>query len=70
MWEDFKKGNTQIKTFCESNEDYYYLETADVMLNKEGYIRKEIFIEDGLHLNAKGYEEWTKMVKPLLEKLR
>ncbi|MFT6148156.1 MAG: lysophospholipase L1-like esterase [Saprospiraceae bacterium] len=40
------------------------------MLNKEGYIRKEIFIEDGLHLNAKGYEEWTKMVKPLLEKLR
>lgn len=69
MWEDFKQGNTAIKTMCEADTDYYYLETASVMLNADGSIRKDIFIEDGLHLNAKGYEDWTNMVKPLLEEL-
>jgi lysophospholipase L1-like esterase len=70
MWENFKQGNVAIKTMCEDNDDYYYLETASVMLNPDGSIRKDIFIKDGLHMNAKGYEDWTNMVKPLLEELK
>jgi lysophospholipase L1-like esterase len=34
-----------------------------MMLNQDGTIRRDIFIEDGLHMNAKGYESWTKVVK-------
>lgn len=67
MWADYKKGNAKVKKMMEANEDFYYLETADVMLNKDGSIRKDIFIEDGLHMNEKGYKEWTKLVKPVLE---
>ena len=67
MWSDMKKANAKIEKMITENEDFYYLETADVMLNKDGSIRKEIFIEDGLHMNEKGYDEWEKLVKPVLE---
>ena len=28
----------------------------------------DIFIEDGLHLNEKGYKIWEKVLRPILEK--
>jgi lysophospholipase L1-like esterase len=67
MWSDFKKVNKQIKKLTAFYDSIYYIETADVMLNKDGSIRKDIFIEDGLHMNEKGYQDWTKLVKPVLE---
>ncbi|MFK7949922.1 MAG: GDSL-type esterase/lipase family protein [Saprospiraceae bacterium] len=69
LWEDYKKGNATIKKICESNDRLFYLESADVMLNDDGSIKKDIFIEDGLHMNAKGYEDWTKIVRSLLDKI-
>lgn len=70
MWANIQKGNLAIKTMCEASEDCYYLEMSSVMLHEDGSIKTDIFIEDGLHLNEKGYEDWTNMVKPLLEKLK
>ena len=69
LWDDFKKGNAEIKKICEANKRLFYLESADVMLQEDGSIRKDIFIEDGLHMNAKGYKDWTNMVKSLLSEL-
>ena len=67
LWEDFKKGNAKIKQLCDSNDAWTYVESADVMLHENGTIRKDIFIEDGLHMNAEGYELWTKIVKDVLD---
>lgn len=63
LWADFQKGNVKIEELCRSNSNWHYIETADMMLNQDGTIRRDIFIEDGLHMNAKGYESWTKVVK-------
>lgn len=70
MWKEFKEGNELIKDWINTKDNCHYLETAEVMLNEDGSIRKEIFIEDGLHMNAIGYESWTKMIKPILEELK
>jgi lysophospholipase L1-like esterase len=40
------------------------------MLGDDGMPRKELFIEDGLHLNEKGYELWTKVVGEALREGR
>jgi lysophospholipase L1-like esterase len=32
------------------------------MLGDDGTPRKDLFIDDGLHLNGKGYELWTQVV--------
>lgn len=36
------------------------------MFDKNGKIRTDIFLEDNLHMNAKGYEVWTGIIKPIL----
>ena len=38
------------------------------MLGENGKPRPDLFLGDGLHLNAKGYALWTSIVKPYLAK--
>ena len=39
------------------------------MLTNEGKADPTLFVEDGLHINAKGYEVWTKLVRSAIENL-
>ena len=36
---------------------------------QENIVKKDIFIEDGLHMNAKGYKGWTNQLRPIIERL-
>jgi lysophospholipase L1-like esterase len=36
------------------------------MLSGDGQPRKELFLDDGLHLNAKGYALWNDILAPVL----
>lgn len=63
LWTDFQEGNQKIEDLCHSNPDWHYIESADMMLNRDETIRRDIFIEDGLHMNEKGYKIWTEVVK-------
>ena len=38
------------------------------MLNENGEPIPEIFLEDSLHMNAKGYAIWQKEIQPYLIK--
>jgi lysophospholipase L1-like esterase len=38
------------------------------MLGNNGEPMKEIFLEDNLHMNAKGYAIWKKFIEPHLLK--
>lgn len=53
-----------------ANDDAYleYINVWDPMLNQDGTRMPELFIEDGLHMNEKGYEVWTKKVRESLGK--
>jgi len=37
------------------------------MLDAEGKPRKELFVEDMLHMNKSGYEIWQKALEPVLK---
>ena len=37
------------------------------MLNDDGKPRPELFREDGLHMNDKGYAIWNKKLRPYVE---
>ena len=42
---------------------------ADVwspMLKEDGSLKENIFLDDGLHMNKKGYDLWIKVIGPLL----
>ena len=43
-----------------------FLDVATPMLNEDGSIKDDIFVQDNLHMNAKGYAIWTKVIRPKL----
>ncbi|TMI66282.1 MAG: G-D-S-L family lipolytic protein [Bacteroidetes bacterium] len=45
-----------------------FIEVHSKMLNKEGEPFPEIFLDDSLHMNAKGYSIWQKEIQPYLLK--
>jgi lysophospholipase L1-like esterase len=38
------------------------------MINEDGTIKKELFIEDNLHMNEKGYAIWQRIISHELRK--
>jgi lysophospholipase L1-like esterase len=53
-----------------ASEDIYieYINVWDSMLNPDGTRMPELYIEDGLHMNQKGYDIWTRLVRKSLLK--
>lgn len=69
-WKLFEKmdaANQLIKQQCTASEKLTYLDIVTPMLNEEGNPKPELFIKDGLHLNARGYEVWSDLLRPYLK---
>jgi lysophospholipase L1-like esterase len=65
--EEMKEANRLIKEDAKELGDIKFLNVWPAMLNESGEPRKEILVEDGLHMNAAGYDLWAKLLRPLLE---
>lgn len=63
-----KKANQLIELFLKTDKNATYVDVYKPMLDKDGHMRPELFKEDMLHMNAKGYEIWNKLLKPHLLK--
>ena len=68
LWKKMKKANRLIKKYLASNKKTAFINVWPKMFNKDGTIMKDIFIEDNLHMNAKGYHIWQKAILPYLIK--
>lgn len=58
--------NKRIKDYCAAHENFTYLPSNEVFLDKNGRAIKDLadyFATDGIHLNRKGYERWTAYMK-------
>lgn len=66
-WPKMAETNGKIEKFINSKDNYYFVDTASGMLDENGTVLQDIFIKDNLHMNAKGYAIWTKVIKPMLE---
>lgn len=67
-WSKLQKANKMIRKFIARHDNYIFVDTASKMLDSDGKVLQDIFIEDNLHMNAKGYQIWTSVLKPILEK--
>jgi lysophospholipase L1-like esterase len=61
-------ANNKIKTFLATKKNTAFVDVYHKMLNEEGLPRKEIYLDDSLHMNAKGYTIWQRELKPHLLK--
>jgi len=65
---EMEKANSLISNFLKNRKNASFIDVYHAMLNKDGTPKKDIFIEDGLHMNAKGYAIWQKIIEPYLLK--
>jgi len=61
--------NGLISNLSEKEDLLSYVSVWNPMLTDEGKANPDLFVDDGLHMNQKGYEIWAKLVKPELDKL-
>jgi lysophospholipase L1-like esterase len=61
-------SNALIKKYLKKKKNTAFINVWDAMLDAEGKPMADIFIEDKLHMNAKGYAIWQKIMAPYLLK--
>ncbi len=68
LMEKFIKANDLIKNFLSTKKNTRFIDVYHKMLSDDGKPIKDIFLEDSLHMNAKGYHIWQKIIQPYLLK--
>ncbi|TSA33659.1 MAG: hypothetical protein D4R64_13715 [Porphyromonadaceae bacterium] len=58
--------NKLLKEFTLHRPNVYYLDVWDKMIGADGNPKSDIFLEDGLHMNRKGYVIWKELVGEFL----
>ena len=65
---EMAKANSLIQSFLKDKKNASFIDVFHAMLDESGKPRKDIFLSDGLHMNAKGYAIWQKIIEPYLIK--
>lgn len=61
-----RKANALIRRECLEGSNLAFIDVFSPMLDEFGQPRPDLFIEDRLHLNEKGYAIWRQAVAPYL----
>ena len=64
-----REANGLIQDYVKTDPRLSYIDVFTPMLDASGRPREELFIKDRLHMNPKGYEVWTGVIKPALDQL-
>jgi lysophospholipase L1-like esterase len=64
--ERVKRANELIREFTKASSNLAFIDVFPHMLGEDGQPRPEIFGDDRLHMNERGYALWTKLVGPAL----
>lgn len=62
------EANKLIRQYLKKDKHASFVNVYDAMLGKDGLPMKELFREDMLHMNSKGYGIWQKILEPYLLK--
>jgi len=66
--EEERVFNNSISFLAKEDPYLEYINVWDLMLNEDGTRMPDLYVEDGLHMNPKGYEIWTQLVRESLNK--
>lgn len=62
----FARANAEIRGFLKKYKNTIFVDVYRSMLKPDGSPMTDIFLEDNLHMNAKGYAIWQKLLAPHL----
>lgn len=67
-WPQMQATNALVSGLDGKDERLEIVDTATPLLGPDGKPRKELFVDDGLHLNPKGYAVWNEILTPVLKR--
>jgi len=59
-------ANQVISAICERDDRLAFVDFDNLMLGWDEKPRRDLYVEDGLHLSPLGYQVWTAVLKPYL----
>jgi len=62
----YEEFNRQLKLWTSTKKNVLYADVWTPMLDNRGEVRKDLFIEDNLHMNRKGYDIWKIVISKYL----
>jgi GDSL-like lipase/acylhydrolase family protein len=65
-WNVVDDVNRQIQTYATSHSRVEFADVNPVLFNADGTSRLEVFMPDELHLRPRAYEEFARILKPVL----
>jgi lysophospholipase L1-like esterase len=60
-------ANKAIEEFIKTKRNAKFINIWDAMLDNKGEPRRELFLQDMLHMNQKGYAIWREAIEPHLK---
>ena len=58
--------NARMSELASTKKKVYFIDVWSPALDKDGTVIKDIFLEDGLHMNSKGYAIWANVLRKYL----
>ena len=63
-----ERTNALVREYAAGQPLVEYIDVYTPMLGTDGTPRPDLFLEDGLHLNARGYDLWESVVEPVVRR--
>jgi lysophospholipase L1-like esterase len=60
------EANKLTRKFLRKKQNTDYIDIYSLMINPDGSIKNELFLQDMLHMNSEGYKIWQKAIEPYL----
>jgi len=67
LWPQMKEANKKIAKFMKKEKNADFIDITKVMNDANGNIRKDLFVEDMLHMTPEGYRLWTEVMKTYMK---
>jgi hypothetical protein len=68
-WDKFQEANRRLERMCSRDPRLTYVDISQTLLDAKGQPRPECFQKDMLHMKPELYREWTKVVRPVVERV-
>jgi lysophospholipase L1-like esterase len=65
-----RSANLMIRGYCEHDDRVAFIDVDGAMLGWDEKPRHELFVSDGLHMSAEGYQVWSFLLRPYLKGVR
>jgi len=67
LWPQMKEANKKIADFMKKQPNAEFIDITKVMQDENGNVRKDLFVEDMLHMTPEGYRLWTSVMNPYMK---